>query len=822
MHGSLHIIYATEADRSRRETAARNRRAASLRRPFGSIRARVSARRAAAPASPAALPRERNPPLSVAHTPRPCAAGDRPPPARAPHAAGREPHAAPALPRRAPLWGFPHLSAARRSATMTDVTRRVTSPVFVGRDAELEALDAALARAAGGRAGVRVHRRRVGRRQDAAARRARIARACARDARAARPVPRARRRPDPLRAARRRAAPARARPRRRRGRGPARGHAQRARRAAARARRHRHARRTTSRAPARAGCSRRCSACSTSSAAASRCCSRSRTCTGPTASTRDFITFLVRSAREERVCLDRHLPLRRAAPPPPAAPAARRARARVGRRADRARALRAAPRSPSSSRGSSRSRRRPARSPTACYGRSQGNPLYTEELLAASEEGDGWLLPETLRDVLLARVERLSPTAQAVVRDRRRARPPDHARAARGGRRPVAGRGDGGRARGGRQPGARDRRRRPLRVPPRAGRRGGARRPAPRRGHRRCTRGIARRSRRDPTLLGDVAASTVAAELACHWQSAHELDRSLGALRARRGRRQALYAYEEARRHFERALELWARVPDAEAHRRDRPGRAAAADARRAPSARGEGSRAVALIREALAALDADADPLRAAGALRARRQLPPRRRRRGGELRRVRPRGRAAARAPERRARPGAADPRRASRCCSAISARRARPRPAPSTRRARSATERIEVQALNTLGFSRAGLGESRRGHRDAARGPPYGRAPRPADESRAAVNLSEALDLAGRTEEALEVVQRRGRHARRAARALDASTRSSTIQQAYLLLRLGRLSEARARCRGASRARRSPTPGCSGARRARGSRC
>ena len=33
---------------------------------------------------------------------------------------------------------------------MTDVTRRVTSPVFVGRDAELEALDAALARAAGG------------------------------------------------------------------------------------------------------------------------------------------------------------------------------------------------------------------------------------------------------------------------------------------------------------------------------------------------------------------------------------------------------------------------------------------------------------------------------------------------------------------------------------------------------------------------------------------------------------------------------------------------------------------------------------------------
>jgi hypothetical protein len=48
MHGSLHLIYATEADRSRREAGARNRRAASVRRPFGAIRGRVSARRGAA------------------------------------------------------------------------------------------------------------------------------------------------------------------------------------------------------------------------------------------------------------------------------------------------------------------------------------------------------------------------------------------------------------------------------------------------------------------------------------------------------------------------------------------------------------------------------------------------------------------------------------------------------------------------------------------------------------------------------------------------------------------------------------------------------
>ncbi len=48
MHGSLHLAYATEADRSRRADAAKARQAASLRRPFGALRARASARRDAA------------------------------------------------------------------------------------------------------------------------------------------------------------------------------------------------------------------------------------------------------------------------------------------------------------------------------------------------------------------------------------------------------------------------------------------------------------------------------------------------------------------------------------------------------------------------------------------------------------------------------------------------------------------------------------------------------------------------------------------------------------------------------------------------------
>ena len=193
----------------------------------------------------------------------------------------------------------------------------------------------------------------------------------------------------------------------------ARGHPQRARRAAAGARRRPARAPTTSRAPARAGCSRRCSACSTSSAARAGP-ARDR---GPALGRRrdPRLHHLPRPQRARGARLpDRHLPQRRAAPPPPAPPAARGARARVGRGADRARALQPRPRSPRSSRGSSAPRRRRAHRPPVHP--PQGNPLYTEELLAASEEGDSWLLPETLRDVLIARVERLSPTAQAVVR----------------------------------------------------------------------------------------------------------------------------------------------------------------------------------------------------------------------------------------------------------------------------------------------------------------------------------------------------------------------------------------------------------------------
>ena len=220
----------------------------------------------------------------------------------------------------------------------------------------------------------------------------------------------------------------------------------------------------------------------------------------------------------------------------------------------------------------------------------------------------------------------------------------------------------------------------------------------------------------DPSLLGDVAESTVAAELACHWKSAHQLERSLGAyVRAGVGAKR-LYAYEVAQRHFERALGLWDRVPDPEAITgidRVELLRLSATCA----GARGEGSRAVALLREALAHVDEDADPLRAAGLYE-----------RVGNFLRVGGDANESfaafdravellPRAPERRARPRAADPRAGSRCCSATCARRARRRPAPSTRRARSATRGSRSRRSTRSGSRAPGSARSTRASRRCA---------------------------------------------------------------------------------------------------------
>ncbi len=67
------------------------------------------------------------------------------------------------------------------------------------------------------------------------------------------------------------------------------------------------------------------------------------------------------------------------------------------------------------------------------FARSGGNPFLAEELVAAGPDADR--LPETLRDILLMRVRRLSPTAQRVLQADRSGRAWRRPRAAGGGSR---------------------------------------------------------------------------------------------------------------------------------------------------------------------------------------------------------------------------------------------------------------------------------------------------------------------------------------------------------------------------------------------------
>ena len=111
--------------------------------------------------------------------------------------------------------------------------------------------------------------------------------------------------------------------------------------------------------------------------------------------------------------------------------------------------------------------------------RSEGNPFFAEELLAARREGTR--LPPALRDLLLARVDALPEPAQRVLAAAAVAGLPGGSRAAgrgdRAGRRAAR----AAAARGGRPSPAGGRRgKRRLRLPPRAGAGGGLRRTAAR------------------------------------------------------------------------------------------------------------------------------------------------------------------------------------------------------------------------------------------------------------------------------------------------------------------------------------------------------
>jgi len=123
---------------------------------------------------------------------------------------------------------------------------------------------------------------------------------------------------------------------------------------------------------------------------------------------------------------------------------------------------------------------------------------------------------------------------------------------------------------------------------------------------------------RQPDL---VPGHRLASEIAHHWYSAHDLERALPASMAAAAEAGSLYAYAEQRRMLERVLELWDRVPGAD--------RLAGTDhlgvleqAIEVAHKAGDHERGLALANAALAEVDQDRDPERAALLLEVRARL--------------------------------------------------------------------------------------------------------------------------------------------------------------------------------------------------------
>ena len=243
------------------------------------------------------------------------------------------------------------------------------------------------------------------------------------------------------------------------------------------------------------------------------------------------------------------------------------------------------------------------------FARAEGNPFFTEELLAATDAGPAEL-PATLHDLLRGRIQAVAEPARQVLRVAavvgRRA--PHRLLAAVAGlddprldqalREAVAGKllvtrpgGDGY-----------EFRHALLREVAYADLLPGER--------ARLHGEVAAAVAAQPGWAGG-AGATVAAELAHHWEAAGDLERALPAAVEAGVQAERAYAFAEAQRHFERALELWTQVPGAvDLTGLDRVGlleRAAGA-----AFLAHEMPRAAELWRDALAGVDPAGDPVRA------------------------------------------------------------------------------------------------------------------------------------------------------------------------------------------------------------------
>jgi DNA-binding CsgD family transcriptional regulator/tetratricopeptide (TPR) repeat protein len=249
------------------------------------------------------------------------------------------------------------------------------------------------------------------------------------------------------------------------------------------------------------------------------------------------------------------------------------------------------------------------------FARSQGNPFFAEELLAASDEGGGQPIPENLRDALTLRTERLSPPAQVMVR----------AAAVAGS---VVGHPLLAAASGLTEDELLDALHEAIETnvlirDPETERyafRHELLREAlydellPR--ERVALHGtLARALERDPRLA--VGTHGAAAQRATHWSAAHELDHALTASVEAGFEAERVWSFAEANTHFERAVELWDSVGSD-----NRPDDILLVDlldrAADAAHLSGNSQRAVTLARSALEAIDPAQEPV-AAGLAHAR-----------------------------------------------------------------------------------------------------------------------------------------------------------------------------------------------------------
>jgi DNA-binding SARP family transcriptional activator len=243
--------------------------------------------------------------------------------------------------------------------------------------------------------------------------------------------------------------------------------------------------------------------------------------------------------------------------------------------------------------------------------RSDGNAFYAEELLAAWRRGEHAGLPGSLQDTLLTRVERLSGPAQAVLAAAAAAgRGVDHRLLA-----VVSGLAGTELADAVRETVAEQ----VLLAVPDG--RGLTFRHALMREAIEAQLLPGERIRLHAELAAAITAhrdwaygteAEVAAELAYHWDAALDVERALAAAVEAGLAAERVYAFANAARHFERAVELWDRVPGTATVAT--LGRAAVlAHAAEDVHRTDDQIRAVALQRAALAAVDSAAGPVQAA-----------------------------------------------------------------------------------------------------------------------------------------------------------------------------------------------------------------